>query len=213
MVACHQKTCCKFKYHAQNLQVSPCLRCSDTCKIWMLFKGSIPSGVARPLISMGRTIQIYEIYLDIPKRQEKFCKTKYALSGNKTNWSFIHGPQGEEAVFWWWRHQMEIFSALLAFCMRGIHRSPVNSPHKGQWRGAQMFFFYMRLNKRLTKQSCGWRFETPSRSVWRHCNIKYVIFNKHFVVRDIYQMVWEIALGMYLSISVVTYPKYGTLLL
>ena len=24
--------------------------------------------------------------------------------------------------------------------VRGIHRSPVNSPHKGQWRGALMFF-------------------------------------------------------------------------
>ena len=36
---------------------------------------------------------------------------------------------------------MEIFSALLAFlCMWGIHRSPVNSPHKGQWRGALMLF-------------------------------------------------------------------------
>ena len=87
----------------------------------------------------------------------------------------------------WWRHQMETFSALLAYCagnspvtwswqpqyrltvlsawwlqiswhifchddvikwkhfprywpfVRGIHRSPVNSPHKGQWRGALMF--------------------------------------------------------------------------
>ena len=37
-----------------------------------------------------------------------------------------------------WRHQMEIFSALLALCV-GIHQSPVNSPHKGQWRGALMF--------------------------------------------------------------------------
>ena len=26
----------------------------------------------------------------------------------------------------------------------GIHRSPVNSPHKGQWRGAVMFFFDLR---------------------------------------------------------------------
>ena len=25
--------------------------------------------------------------------------------------------------------------------VRGIHRSPANSPHKGQWRGALMFFF------------------------------------------------------------------------
>ena len=38
----------------------------------------------------------------------------------------------------WWRHQMETFSAILAICA-GIHRSPVNSPHKGQWRGALMF--------------------------------------------------------------------------
>ena len=38
----------------------------------------------------------------------------------------------------WWRHQMETFSASLAFVW-GIHRSPVNSPHKGQWRGALMF--------------------------------------------------------------------------
>ena len=37
-----------------------------------------------------------------------------------------------------WRHQMETFSALLGICA-GIHRSPVNSPHKDQWRGALMF--------------------------------------------------------------------------
>ena len=39
----------------------------------------------------------------------------------------------------WWRHQMETVSALLALFVRGIHRSPVNSPHKGQWRGALIF--------------------------------------------------------------------------
>ena len=33
-----------------------------------------------------------------------------------------------------WRH----FSRYWPF-MRGIHRSPVNSPHKSQWRGALMF--------------------------------------------------------------------------
>ena len=36
--------------------------------------------------------------------------------------------------------------------VRGIHRSPVNSPHKVQWRGALVFFFYLGLNKRLSKQ-------------------------------------------------------------
>ena len=38
----------------------------------------------------------------------------------------------------WWRHQMETFSALLATCA-GNSPVPVNSPHKGQWRGALMF--------------------------------------------------------------------------
>ena len=32
------------------------------------------------------------------------------------------------------------------------------------------FFFYLRLNKRLSKQSWGWWFETLSCSLWRHCN-------------------------------------------
>ena len=32
----------------------------------------------------------------------------------------------------WWHHQMETFSALLALCA-------LNSPHKGQWRGALVF--------------------------------------------------------------------------
>ena len=70
----------------------------------------------------------------------------------------------------WWRHQMETFSALLAIC-GGIHRSPVNSPHKGQWRGA-LTFPLIWLNRQLSKQSWGWWFETPSCSLWRHCNEK-----------------------------------------
>ena len=75
---------------------------------------------------------------------------------------------------WWsrhaapWRHQMEIFSALLVLCA-GIHRSPVNSPHKGQWRGASMFS-YLCLNKRSSKQPWGWWLETPSCSLLRYCN-------------------------------------------
>ena len=35
-----------------------------------------------------------------------------------------------------WKH----FSRYWPF-VRGIHRSPVNSPHEGQWRGALMFSF------------------------------------------------------------------------
>ena len=54
--------------------------------------------------------------------------------------------------------------------VRGIHRSPVNSPHKGQWRGALMFsLIFAWIND--CKQSWGWWFEKPLRSWWRHCNV------------------------------------------
>ena len=33
--------------------------------------------------------------------------------------------------------------------VRGIHCSPVNSPHKGQWHGASMFLLICAWNKRL----------------------------------------------------------------
>ena len=56
----------------------------------------------------------------------------------------------------------------------GIHRSPVNSPHKGQGREALKFSFIYALNKRLSKQSWCWWFETSSRSLWRHCNNKII---------------------------------------
>ena len=61
--------------------------------------------------------------------------------------------------------------------MREIHRSPVNSPHKGQWRGALMFSLICDWKKRLSKQSWGWWFETLSRPLWRHCNVTPNIYH------------------------------------
>ena len=63
-----------------------------------------------------------------------------------------------------WKHFPRYWSFV-----RGIHLSLVNFPHKGQWRGA-LVFSSICLNKRLSKQSWGWWFETPSRPLWRHCN-------------------------------------------
>ena len=54
--------------------------------------------------------------------------------------------------------------------VRGMHRSPMDSRHKAQWRGALVFSFDLRLNKRLSKQSKRRWCETPSCSLWRHCN-------------------------------------------
>ena len=64
---------------------------------------------------------------------------------------------------------METFSALLANCARN---SPVTGEFPAQRPVTQSFdvFFDLHLNKRLSKQQRGWWFETPSRSLWRHCN-------------------------------------------
>ena len=69
----------------------------------------------------------------------------------------------------WWRHQMETFSALLALC---DGNSPVTGEFPAQRPVTRIFdvFFDLRPNKRLSKQSWGWWFETPSRPLWPHCN-------------------------------------------
>ena len=67
----------------------------------------------------------------------------------------------------WWRHQ--IFSVLLAIC---AGNSPVTGefPTQRPVTRSLDIFFDLRLNKRLSKQSWGWWFETPSRPLWRHCH-------------------------------------------
>ena len=69
----------------------------------------------------------------------------------------------------WWRHQMETFSALLAIC---AGNSPVPGEFPTQRSVTRSFdvFFDLHPNKRLSKQSWGWWFETLSWSLWRHCN-------------------------------------------
>ena len=47
----------------------------------------------------------------------------------------------------------------------------LNSQHTGQWRGT-LIFSLICPNKRLSKQWWGLWFETPSSSLWRHCNVK-----------------------------------------
>ena len=70
----------------------------------------------------------------------------------------------------WWRHQMETFSALVAFC---AGNSPVPGEFSAQRPVTRSFnvFFDLNLNKQLSKQSWGWWFETPSGSLWRQCNV------------------------------------------
>ena len=51
--------------------------------------------------------------------------------------------------------------------VRGIHLSPVDSIHKGQWRGVWCF---LAPDQRLSKQTRRRWSETPPRSLWHHSN-------------------------------------------
>ena len=70
----------------------------------------------------------------------------------------------------WWRHQMETFSALLAICA-GNSPAPGEFPAQRPVTRSFGVFFDLRLNKRLSKQSWGWWFETLSGSLWRHYDV------------------------------------------
>ena len=82
----------------------------------------------------------------------------------------------------WRRHQMETFSALLAIC---AGNSPVSGEFPAQRPVTRSFyvFFDLRPNKRLSKQLCGWWFETHSSPLWRHNNVAVffgdVVQNSH----------------------------------
>ena len=58
--------------------------------------------------------------------------------------------------------------------VRGIHRSRwfprTKASDAGLW-----CFIWSAPEKRLIKQWWGWRFETPSRPLWRHCNVIYIL--------------------------------------
>ena len=83
----------------------------------------------------------------------------------------------------WWRHQMENFPRYWPF-VRGIHRSPVDSPHKGQWRGASMFSFICAWpNGWANNMEHGtWTREVPCCFSWSHDDvIKWRHFTRYWL--------------------------------
>ena len=79
-------------------------------------------------------------------------------------WNFqgplqLHNDQPPEHLYFPYNHDDVIkwkhFPRYWPF-VRGIHRSPVNSPHKGQWRGALMFtFICARINGWVNNREAG----------------------------------------------------------
>ena len=106
----------------------------------------------------------------------------------------------------WWRHQMETFSALLAIC---AGNSPVPGEFPAQWPVTRSFdvLFDLRLNKRFSKQSWGWCFETASRSLWRHYNVYNIstLYHLMFLYKHIKSVVTSI-LELFRFVLNIEYP-------
>ena len=94
---------------------------------------------------------------------------KYQLTRNAYAANFCHFENWTKRPTSWWRHPMESFPALLALCEG---KPPGTGGFPSQRPVTQNFdiFFDLHLNKRLSKPSTRRWFETPSRSLWRHCN-------------------------------------------
>ena len=75
------------------------------------------------------------------------------------------------AFYWkytWWHHQRETFFALLVFCAGNSRITGEFSAQRPVTRSFDVFF-NLRPNKWLSKQWRRWCFETPFRSLRRHC--------------------------------------------
>ena len=95
----------------------PCSRSKDT---WLI------KGVASPGIGICSLSYLYQGN-HIPGKDYIYIETGPCVP---------HEPLSRKLWYrFTWRHQVETFSALLVIC-EGNSPVPVNSPHKGQWRGA-----------------------------------------------------------------------------
>ena len=93
-------------------------------------------------------------------------------------------------VWWWFDGDCMMTSSNGNIRVTGplwgvIHRSPVESPHKGQWRGALMFSSIRAWSKgRSSKQSRHQWYKTPSPLLWRQCNVISFLF--YWVISRMY---------------------------
>ena len=135
------------------------ISCHRICQILLNGTKSLPNAM---LINYKWSLGIFcKQYSSNPSPQMRL-KITYSESVS-------YFPDANELNITWWLHQMETFSALLAIC---AGNSPVPGEFPTQRPVTRSFdvFFDLRLNKRLSKQSWGWWFETLSRPLRRHCN-------------------------------------------
>ena len=119
-------------------------------------------------------VNVIDTQLSLPGVKWRYCVKHWNSGGGlQIIWNYKRRPIPRRDEPWrvsWWRHQMETFSALLAFC---AGNSPLTDEFPAQWSVTWSLdvFFDMCLNRQSSKQWRRWWFETLPRSSWRHCNV------------------------------------------
>ena len=128
------------------------------------------------IIILTKNFKLHQLALKFARAYAGIFMTKFSCSVQILNRYLDFEHQSCELELWhiwWWRHQVDTFPALLARCAG-------NSPVTGEFPPQRLLTrsldasFDLRLNKRLCKHSiCRWS-ETPSRSLYRHCNVMFI---------------------------------------
>ena len=118
-----------------------------------------------PWLLLFQTTHVFLWPMTLFKMALGVLKMRYIAGGSPSN----AGPAFIQDMMTPSNDQMETFSALLAIY---AGHSPVPGEFPAQRPVTRRFgvFFDLRLNKRLSKQSWGWWFETLSRPLWRRRN-------------------------------------------
>ena len=133
-----------------------------TC--WLIW----PQDISAHSIMTSSYIQCATMGMAVWRNHQKYEMVSMETGSNlisSTEVSLIYGIASIHDDVIKWKHLPRNWPFL-----RGIHRSPVNSPHKRPVTRSFDVYFDLRPNKRLSKQSWGWWIETPSRPFWRHRN-------------------------------------------
>ena len=115
----HRRRVVLVSYLIKNVSLSACSFVSLILQLCQLFKATVIQWLALCTQSSPLLFTLHTLYIRtyIQCTQQQIHTSLAVLMMTSSN---------------------RIISALLALCV-GIHRSPVNSPHKGKWRGALMF--------------------------------------------------------------------------
>ena len=86
-----------------------------------------------------------------------------------------------------WKH----FTRYWSF-VRGIHRSPDDSPHKSHWRGALIFSLICAWTNGWANKGNAGDLRRHVRSLWRHCNVVEIMGCRLFGVNSYLNKCWII---------------------